>query len=197
MSRHIALIAGSSQQNSQSAKVANWLATNLQGRNCRTSVIELARQPLPLWPEADNNGVWPEISAILRSADALVVISPEWHGMASPALKNLFMYAGRAELAHKPALLVGVSGGQGGSYPLAELRASSYKNCRLCYIPEHLIVRDVNHVMNGETPESQADERLRQRLDYNLDVLLHYTRALASIRPLIDMSNPAFANGMS
>ena len=56
MSRHIALIAGSSQQNSQSAKVAHWLAASLQARDCETSVIELGQQPLPLWPEADSNG---------------------------------------------------------------------------------------------------------------------------------------------
>ena len=100
MSRHIALIAGSSQPSSQSAKVAHWLADSLQRQSCETSVIELGQQRLPLWPEADSKGVWPELSATLRSADALVVISPEWHGMACPALKKLFMYAGRAELAH-------------------------------------------------------------------------------------------------
>jgi hypothetical protein len=39
-------------------------------------------------------------------------------------------------------LIIAVSGGAGGgAYPVAELRMSSYKNSRICYLPEHLIVR--------------------------------------------------------
>ena len=196
MSRHIALIAGSSQQARQRAKVAHWLAASLQRRGSETSVIALGQLPLPLWPEPDDKGVWPELSATLRSADALVVISPEWHGMASPALKNLFMYAGRRELAHKPALLVGVSGGQGGSYPLAELRASSYKNCRLCYLPEHLIVRHVEQVMNPGEPTSEDDQRIRVRADWAMDLLLDYTDAMAPLHERHRSPPADWMNGM-
>ena len=117
--------------------------------------------------------------------------------MACPAIKNFFLYASKAELAHKPAMLGGISASVGGAFPVSELRASSYKNCRLCYIPEHLIVRNVGKVLNGTEVESDADQRLRERLNYNLDILLRYAQALAPVRTAIDMSNPAFANGMS
>lgn len=196
----IVIVAGSSRTDSQTAKVADFIRTTLINKHAlaaeAVSIIDLGKQPLPLWP-ADDNGPWSEYERLLGAADAAIILAPEWHGMACPAIKNFFIYASKAQLAHKPAMLGAISAGVGGAFPISELRASSYKNCRLCYIPEHLIVRDVNHVMNGDEPESQADERLRQRLDYNLDVLLHYTRALAGIRPLIDMSNPAFTNGMS
>ncbi|WP_321346652.1 NAD(P)H-dependent oxidoreductase [Halopseudomonas oceani] len=198
--QRIAIVAGSSRTDSQTAKVAAFIRQTLISTHNldaeAVSVIDLGKGPLPLWPSEEDSR-WPEYEAQLSAADAAIILAPEWHGMACPAIKNFFLYASKAQLAHKPAMLGAISASVGGAFPISELRASSYKNCRLCYIPEHLIVRDVNHVMNGETPESQADERLRQRLDYNLDVLLHYTRALASIRPLIDMSNPAFANGMS
>lgn len=196
----IVIVAGSSRPESQTAKVAGFIQNALIRNHAldseAVSVIDLGKRPLPLWP-ADDHGPWSEYEALLSAADAAIILAPEWHGMACPAIKNFFLYASKAQLAHKPAMLGGISAGVGGAFPISELRASSYKNCRLCYIPEHLIVRDVNHVMNGDEPESQADERLRQRLNYNLDVLLHYTRALASVRPLIDMSNPAFTNGMS
>jgi len=55
--------------------------------------------------------------------------------MAPAGLKNFFLYAGNTALAHKPAYLVGISASRGGSYPIAELRMSSYKNSYLCYIP--------------------------------------------------------------
>jgi NAD(P)H-dependent FMN reductase len=116
--------------------------------------------------------------------------------MACPAIKNFFIYASKAELAHKPGLLVGVSSGIGGAYPISELRASSYKNCRLCYLPEHLIVRHVEQSFNDAEPTDENDRRIRERADYALDVLVKYAHALKPVRASIDLSNPAFGNGM-
>lgn len=116
--------------------------------------------------------------------------------MACPAIKNFFIYASKAELAHKPGLLVGVSSGVGGAYPISELRASSYKNCRLCYVPEHLLVRHVESVLNEVTAAGIDDQRIRERADYALDILVRYAQALRPVREAIDFSNPAFGNGM-
>lgn len=198
MSLNIVLVAGSSQADSQSAKVGAFLAQRLQALQLseRPRVIDLGLAPLPLWPAKDENGLWAEYAALLREADALVVLTPEWHGMASPALKNLFVYAGYRELGHKPALLVGVSSGQGGSYPLSELRASSYKNCRICYLPEQLIVRQVEDVMNGPQSASTQDLRIRRRADWALQVLGEYARALRGMNARVEMEDAEFANGM-
>lgn len=196
---NIALVAGSSRKDSQSAKVARYLQQRLiELGGCQpeqTSLIDLGRQPLPLWP-ADTDGPWPEFQQQLRRADALIVIAPEWNGMACPAIKNFFIYASKAELAHKPGLLVGVSSGVGGAYPISELRASSYKNCRLCYVPEHLLVRHVESVLNEAAAADIDDQRIRERADYALDILVRYAQALRPVRAAIDFSNPAFGNGM-
>ncbi|WP_372874195.1 NADPH-dependent FMN reductase [Pseudomonas sp.] len=197
MSLKLVLLAGSSQPSSQSAKVAAYLRRRLlELGHCAAAdlgLIDLGTSPLPLWPAEDPGGAWADCAALLREADGLVLVSPEWHGMASPALKNFFVYAGRRELGHKPGLLVGVSAGQGGAYPLSELRASSYKNCRLCYLPEQLIVRQVETVLNGELPADEDDARIRARADWALGVLVQYARAMRLLRTTIE---PAFANGM-
>lgn len=196
---NIALVAGSSRNNSQSGKVARAMRQRLielgHTSHESSSVIDLGLAPLPLWP-AEDTGPWDLYRQQLAAADALVIIAPEWNGMACPAIKNFFIYASKAELAHKPGLLVGVSSGIGGAYPIAELRASSYKNCRLCYLPEHLIVRQVEKVLNGPQAADQADERIRGRIDYALDVLVRYGQALQPVREAISFDNPAFANGM-
>jgi multimeric flavodoxin WrbA len=196
---NIALVAGSSRVNSQSAKVANFLRARLieLGHTSTelSTVIDLGTGPLPLWP-ADDTGPWAQYSAQLSAADAVVIISPEWNGMASPAIKNFFIYASKTELAHKPGLLVGVSASVGGSYPISELRASGYKNCRLSYLPEHLIIRGVGNVLNSAQPANADDERLFPRIDYALDVFVKYGHALRPVRASIDMNNPAFTNGM-
>lgn len=195
----IVLVAGSSRPDSQSAKVAHFLRQRLialgKTRAELSQVIDLGTGPLPLWP-AEDNGTWADYSKRLKSADAVVVIAPEWNGMAGPAIKNFFIYASKAELAHKPGLLVGVSSGIGGGSPIAELRSSSYKNCRVNYLPEHLIIRQVTKVLNDEQPASEDDGRIRARIDYALDILAQYGEALKPVRANIDLSDPAFTNGM-
>ena len=196
---NIALVAGSSRSNSQSGKVARFLRQRLLQLELvdqdSSSLIDLGLAPLPLWP-AEDSGPWGLYQQQLQAADAVLIVAPEWNGMACPAIKNFFIYAGKSELAHKPALLVGVSAGIGGAYPISELRASSYKNCRLCYLPEHLIVRHVESVLNGPEPADEDDLRLRARIDYDLDILAKYARALRPVRESIDLDNRAFANGM-
>lgn len=195
----LAIVAGSNRSNSQTAKVGRFIRQTLNRQFGvaldDVAMIDLGSYPLPLWP-ADDTGPWGMFEKQLSKADALIVLTPEYNGMASPAIKNFFLYASKAQLAHKPAMLASVSAGLGGAYPISELRASSYKNARLCYIPEHLIVRGVEQVMNMPEPASDDDRRIRARLEYNLDVLLRYAEALKPVREQIDMSNPAFANGM-
>ncbi|ARU88388.1 NADPH-dependent FMN reductase [Pseudomonas sp. M30-35] len=196
---NIAIVAGSSRNNSQSGKVARFLRKRLMQlgltSDTQSQVIDLGLAPLPLWPTEDS-GPWPMFSQQLQIADAVIIVAPEWNGMACPAIKNFFIYASKTELAHKPGLLVAVSAGIGGSSPISELRASSYKNCRLCYLPEHLIVRHVEQVLNMPEPQSESDQRLRARIDYSLDILGKYAQALKPVRESIDMTDPAFNNGM-
>jgi len=196
---NIALVSGSSRQASQSAKVARFLQQRIielgYCTQAQTSLIDLGANPLPLWP-SEESSPWPDFKQQLSAADALVVIAPEWNGMACPAIKNFFIYASKTELAHKPGLLVGVSSGVGGAYPISELRASSYKNCRLCYLPEHLIVRHVEQLLNTTEADTEDDQRIRARIDYALDILAKYATALQPVRASIELGNPAFANGM-
>ncbi|HKM36814.1 MAG TPA: NAD(P)H-dependent oxidoreductase [Thiopseudomonas sp.] len=193
------VISGSGRPHSESARVGEYMRQRLidlqlsDSSSC--SLIDLGSQPLPLWPDT-NDDLWRSYAARLQAADALIVITPEWHGMASPALKNFFVLASKEELAHKPALLVSVSSGLGGAYPLSELRSSSFKNNRLCYIPEHIIVRQVNAMLHSGPVVDDNDKRLRPRIDYALGVLGHYATALVAVRKAVDMSQPEFANGM-
>ncbi|MBT9264072.1 NAD(P)H-dependent oxidoreductase [Pseudomonas sp. MG-9] len=197
MSRHIVLLSGSNRANSQSLKVAKYLRDRLEllGLCDSGELLNLASSRLPLWPEEDIDGIWSVQQSILKKATALIVISPEWNGMACPALKNFFLYAGLGELGHKPALLVGVSAGLGGAYPMTELRASSYKNSRILYLPEQLIIRNVESMLNGEIPSDENDIRIRTRTDWALHLLCQYDDALRTIRPSIKHP-PEFSTGM-
>lgn len=153
----IGIISGSHRSPSQSEKVANYLRSRLIKAGVETWVFPLANNPLPLWDQSiwEGNKAWTErlkpLQQELIECDGFIVISPEWHGQVPSGLKNFFLLFSRAELGHKPALLVAVSSGDGGAYPIAELRMSSYKNNRICYIPEHLILRNVESILNEDS----------------------------------------------
>ena len=100
-------------------------------------------------------------------------------GMAPPIMKNFMLLASKDEIGDKPAFLVSVSSGMGGSYPIAELRASAGKNNRVCIIPDHMIVRKVDEVLPDVVT---CAPEIRDRLRYHLTNLLLYADALSKVR---------------
>jgi NAD(P)H-dependent FMN reductase len=200
----IAIIVGSHRKDSQSAKVARFLASQLTGLGDHSSwICDLGRDPLPLWDEEIGSGApqWSGLTALtekIDAADAFIMIAPEWHGMVPAALKNFFLVCGGASFAHKPALPVGVSVGPGGTYPINELRTSSYKNNRLCYLPEHLIVRNCMMVMNQDVSENDEGEHsyISDRSLYCMKQLIAYADALAQVRASGAADLTPYPNGM-
>lgn len=200
----ISVISGSQRKNSQSEKISRYLINQLNSHlNISSYLLSLAENPIPLMDESFYNPddekwkkIWAPISSELQSSDGVIIVSPEWHGMVPPGLKNFIMLCHTKEFAHKPGLIVSVSSGVGGAYPINELRTSGYKNSRLCYIPEHLIIRDCIHVLNNDSPESQADEVLRSRIMYALKLLVEYSKALKNVRESGVIDHKKFQNGM-
>ena len=200
----IGIISGSHRSPSQSEKVANYMSQRLIDSGFETWVYPLANNPLPLWDQSiwEGNPDWTEklkpIKTALTECDGFIVISPEWHGQVPSGLKNFFLLFGKDELGHKPALLVAVSSGDGGSYPIAELRMSSYKNNRICYLPEHLILRKVESILNKNPEDNDADAHnyFQERIDWSLGILQGYAKALKEMRATTEIFNDKFNNGM-
>lgn len=199
----IVTVSGGHRSSGQTGRVAHYLAQRVrQMSNANSRVLDLSLEPMPLWDERawDDSQQWPEtwgaISQELNAADCFIFVTPELGGMASPAIKNFFLFCKNDELAHKPGLIVAVSASQGGAYPVAELRMSSYKNTRVCHIPEHIIVRRVEEMLEGERPTSEEDLRLRNRIDYALQMLVSYADALRAMRASGLLSAEIYPYGM-
>ncbi len=201
----ISIISGSHRDPSQSEKVARFIQNSLQqDHGVDTWLYTLADNPLPLWDQSlwENNPDWDQRLAPLKeqlaSSDGFVIISPEWHGQVPSGLKNFFLLFSRFELGHKPAMIVAVSSADGGAYPVAELRMSSYKNNRLCYIPEQVIVRNVEKVLNDrpEDNDPPADGYFRERINWSLGILKGYAEAMKPMRETVQIHHDKFGNGM-
>jgi NAD(P)H-dependent FMN reductase len=199
----LTIINSSPRQKSQSGKIADYLHKSLSKREgIRSQILELSGNPLPLWDESiwdrssELHNLWGNVQSKLLDADGFILVVPEWGGMVPPGLKNLFLLSSGRELGHKPALIVAISSSRNGSYPVAELRMSSYKNNRILYIPEQLIIRDVDKLFNEGEPTLEQDIYLRQRTEYSLDLLLEYSAALRQVRASGVVDYKAYPNGM-
>ncbi|NQZ27455.1 MAG: NAD(P)H-dependent oxidoreductase [Colwellia sp.] len=191
---NLVIISASQRTQSQSAKVAEYLADN-SGQFSSVRHIELCKQRLPMWDgeemsKQQDDSDWLAINVQLQAMDALILITPEWGGTASPLLKNLLMMAQATDIGHKPVLLVSVVNGISGAYPIAELRMNAFSNNKLVAIPDHLIIRNVEEILNTINKDDQQkdeaitrrDKSMRHRIGYSLHTLLHYSQAMKSLR---------------
>ena len=197
----ISIISASHRKNSQSKKISGFLQNNLTKMDSKlnTFILDLADAALPLWSpdKRHGNGVWGEtwnsISSNFNKSDGFILVVPEYGGMATPAAKNIFLLFGNGEFAHKPGLIVSISSGNGGAYPISELRSSSYKNTHLMWIPENIIIRNVEEFSPGHHGEN-IPEWLDNRIDYVLKLLLTYASNMKPIRETVNRKD--FGNGM-
>lgn len=201
---HIAVIGGSNRKASQSHRIAEIAVGMLQAAGATADLISLRDVDIPLWDEAKGAAdkpadspwltAWAPISARLKAADGVVVVAPEWHGMVPPALKNILFCCDDREVAFKPGYIIGVSGGSGGAYPIAELRMSGFKNNYIHWLPDHLIVRNASKFRPGE-PEDEAPPFLKGRMEHGLDILIAFAEAAKPIREtVVDLDR--LSNGM-
>lgn len=202
----ITIISGSHRNPSQSEKVAHHIAKTFEAEhdNIEADIYTLADNPLPLWDQTlwEDSEEWNQRLAPLKKqlseSDGFVIISPEWHGQVPAGLKNFFLLFNRFELGHKPALIVTVSSADGGAYPVAELRMSSYKNNRICYIPEQLILRNVETILNKTETDNnpETNSYFKERISWALGILKGYADALKSMRENTEIHHDKFGNGM-
>jgi NAD(P)H-dependent FMN reductase len=201
----ITLICGSQRNQSETVKIGKYIQKkiNVLDTETETFLLDLSQVNLPFAQSEEEKQnitkqeLWESISKELNTSDAFVVLTPEWNGMATPAIKNFFLLC-KKELAHKPGLLVGISSSRGGAYPIQELRSSGYKNTYIVYIPDHLIIRDCKLVLNQDSAaELSPDEiYLSNRINYSLSCLFEYSKALSQVRNsgIIDLKT--YPNGM-
>ena len=197
----ISIISTSHRKNSQSKRISN-IFKNFIFEICDSTEcfnLDMFDSNIPLWTseKKENVNFWEKefkkISLELNSSDGFIFIVPEYGGMATPNSKNLFLVFNNGELFHKPGLIVSISIGNGGAYPISELRASSYKNSHIMWIPENIIIRNVEQFLpgnHGKLIPSWIDDRIK----YSCDLLIKYAEYIKPIQKFINRKD--FANGM-
>ncbi|GKW26206.1 NAD(P)H-dependent oxidoreductase [Pectobacterium polonicum] len=180
------IISGSTQQKSQSSRLSTVIKSlidtiDIESHIALIDLAEIKHQEWnkEFWGDEIPCPEWKKTSAILAKSDAIIFVVPEWHGMIPPALMNLLILSERNELSHKPALIVSVSAGNGGAYTVAQLKGFYSKNNRLCFIPDHVIIRNIRDKEFDGDKNSAEDY---ERLTYSLSILKAYIPGLAHVR---------------
>ena len=190
------IISASPRHGSQSSKVSVAIERLLSGLDRPTRFLDIAALNLPLAgvPSPLNESLT-TLQTESQKAAALVIVCPEWGGMATPSIKNALLHLTGAQIAHKPVMLVSVSSGTGGAYPIAELRAFSSKNSHALYLPHHVIVRHVESLWIS-TEKTENDIAIEKRLSVALQELIIYTDALAPHIKKLTSLRHGYRNGM-
>lgn len=202
MTFKVCVLIGSHRVNSNSARLAEVITSKIASSSphVNTWSLDLGKNPLPMWDEGVWSGsdswkqAWGPISQRLQESDGLISIVPEYGGMVPAAVKNFFMLCSSKELGHKPGLIASVSSGRGGSYPVVELRSSSYKNTRIVWLPDHFILRDADQALLNPSKTPDADLHNHKNLDYSLKVFCSYLSAMKTVREsgVLDYKNHPF-----
>ena len=197
----ISIISTSHRKNSQSKRISNifknFILEIYNSTECFN--LDMFDSNIPVWTseKKENVNFWEKefkkISLELNSSNGFIFIVPEYGGMATPNAKNFFLVFNNGELFHKPGLIVSISSGNGGAYPISELRASSYKNSHIMWIPENIIIRNVEQFSPGRHGEL-IPPWIDNRIKYSCDLLLKYSEYLKPIQKYINRKE--FSNGM-
>ena len=197
----ISLISTSHREKSQSTRISKILKNVILEINHKVNcyILDMYESQIPLWTsnKKENIKFWEKdfknISNELKTSDGFIMIVPEYGGMATPNSKNMFLLFNNGELFHKPGLIVSISSGNGGSYPISELRSSSYKNSHIMWIPENIIIRNVEQFCPGNHGVL-IPNWLDDRIKYSCILLIKYAEYLKPIQQIINRKD--FSNGM-
>lgn len=93
----VAILIGSVRNGRLSQKAGYFVQKKLVARSIDAEIIDLAEYPLPIMEERINRDPNPPANALiiadkLKKADAMILVTPEYHGSYSGVLKNALDY---------------------------------------------------------------------------------------------------------
>ncbi len=175
---NLVIICGSQRKNSSTVKVAKAIKSYALNSDTVTGVniLDLSKSSIPFWDEAlkkelgDWEEEWLSFSEPVRAADAVIVVSPEWE---EDTLRNFFLMCQFNEYPTKPGSIVRISSTCRGAYSARDLLLNNFKNNRLCYVLEHLMI-GTNEDISASGSEYNLEPVIQDRLGFTLKLMSGY-----------------------
>ena len=173
-------IIGSLRSDSYSAKALQQVMEMAQNKGASTEIIDLRQMNLPFCDASDEYPEYPDVQKLrdtVKSADSLILATPEYHGSLSGVLKNALDLMSFEHLADKVTGLISVLGGQSNSNALNDLRVI-VRWVHGFVIPEQIAIGQAWKAFNQEG--KLTDQKLLERCDKFADSLIETTKKLAT-----------------
>lgn len=171
-------IAGSIRPGSYSQQALKVVAERVKALGVEVEVLDLQSLNLPFCNGGDQYPEHPDVAKLkqmVRGADAIILVTPEYHGSISGVLKNALDLMSFEEFSDKVAGFISVLGGQPNSNALNELR-TIMRWLHAWSIPEQVAIGQAWQAFDSEG--KLLDESLSKRFDAFAQSLVENTRKL-------------------
>jgi len=173
----VTIVLGSARQGRQSHKIAHYLQQQLAARTVETDLIDLAEDRLPLLEDSLGiEGLIQKIGARLAAADALLFVTPEYHGSFSGVLKNALDYFW-AEFQRKPIGVATVSSGRLGGINASTQLQHVILSLGAYPLPLKLLVPEIHNAF--EVSSNQLNDTITESARKFLNEFLWFAEAIA------------------
>jgi FMN reductase len=174
-------IGGSLRSGSYSQMALRLAAQRVEALGAEVEILDLREMQLPFCTGGQEYPDYPDVQRLqdaVRSADGLILATPEYHGSVSGVLKNALDLMSFDQLSDKVVGLISVLGGQSNSNALNDLRVIM-RWVHAWVIPEQIAVGQAWNAFNSEG--KLLDEKLSQRFDQFAQSLVDNTRKLRGV----------------
>jgi NAD(P)H-dependent FMN reductase len=175
---HITIVLGSVRKDRQSFRLGYYLEKRLSEKGVVTDVLDLAETPLPVFGQEGEASVnADQIGRRLRRSDALLLVTPEYHGSFSGALKNALDYYWE-EYYRKPIAVAAASAGKMGGINASVQLQHVILSLGAYPLPVKLLVPQVQDAFDDSF--APVRESVTQAADHFLDEFLWFADALCA-----------------
>ncbi len=171
-------IGGSLRTDSYSQQALNLAALRVEALGAEVEILDLREMNLPFCNGEDEYPDYPDVEKLrnaVRSADGLILATPEYHGSVSGVLKNALDLMSFEHLSDKVVGTISVLGGQSNNNALNDLRVI-LRWVHAWVIPEQVAIGQAWKAFGADG--KLLDEKLSQRFDKFAESLVESTRKL-------------------
>ena len=164
----VAGICGSLRKRSFARMAVKVALTGAKEAGVRTRLIDLREYQLTFCDGKEDESAYPEdvfrLREDLRTAQGVILVTPEYHGGYSGVLKNALDPMGFDEFEGKVLGLVGVSGGRMGAFGAMNSLREVGRALHAWVIPEQAAIPEAHTVFDasGTLKDSDLEERVKE-----------------------------------
>lgn len=172
----LVVISGSTRNRSTTIKVAQSVLQLAEQSQLfsKINLLDFVTVALPIWDNAikkeldDWQDEWQVTAQLIRSANALIIVSPEWE---EESLDNFYAFCQHDNSPLLPCAVLRVGSNCRGAYSSTELSMANFRQNHTYLILEHFIVATIESVNNCKEIYYPFETPLVERILANLGLM--------------------------